>query len=91
MSRGFCTSVLFIFIEHVVVNISLPFEGDNTHYAQQGKKIVMNPTSPKQNTSIIAPYKKRDVIEKTYDNWSFLLVNFWEEYPTGMRTLTVEY
>lgn len=77
-------------VEHVVVQVSLSFEGDNADYAQRGQ-IMMNLTSPRETTSTILPLRRKDVIEKTYNNWPFLSVHFWGEYPTGTWTLTVEY
>ena len=78
------------YLEHVVVQVSLYFEGENANYAQRGQ-ITMNLTSPRQTTSTILPLRPRDDQNEKYDNWSFLSVHFWGEYPTGTWTLTVEY
>ena len=77
-------------LEHVVVRVSLWFEGDNAADAQRGQ-IMMNLTSPRQTTSTILPLRARDDQNDTYHNWSFLSVHFWGEYPTGTWTLSVEY
>ena len=78
------------FLEHVVVRVSLWFEGDNAVDAQRGQ-IMMNLTSPRQTTSTILPLRARDDQNDTYHNWSFLSVHFWGEYPTGTWSLSVEY
>ena len=75
-------------LEHVVVQVTLSFQGDDAADGQRGK-IKMDLTSPRGTTSTILPHRFEDTGSEGYNEWPFLSVHFWGEYPTGTWNLTV--
>ena len=76
-------------LEHVVVQVTLSFNVSDGPPGGRGN-ITMTLTSPRNTSSTILHERERDTVSEGYDNWPFLSVHFWGEFPTGNWTLTVQ-
>lgn len=100
-------SQIFRFSSHNDLILDIPSDGCSSFKDKVGRlehvqavltieahrrgNIVISLTSPMNTTSILLPRRALDQSTAGFVNWAFTSVQFWDENPSGMWQLRVEY